>query len=74
MVRAWGCRNEILNCKPLFLADRAQDYRRIGLWAQRLMFTLEPPQECLHIARRYLGQGDFTPRDYTRGLYYRDVE
>ncbi len=74
VVRAWGCRNEILNCKPLFLADRAQDYRRIGLWAQRLMFTLEPPQECLHIARRYLGQGDFTPRDYTRGLYYRDVE
>ena len=74
VVRAGGCRNEILNCKPLFLADKAQDYRRIGLWAQRLMFTLESPQECLRIARRYLGGDDWSPRDYTRGLYYRDVE
>ena len=74
VVRAWGCRNEILNGKPVYLADKAGDYRRLGLWAQRLMFTLESPKECAAIARRYAGSGDWTPSAYTRGLYYRDVE
>ena len=74
VVRAWGCRNEILNGKPVYLADKAGDYRRLGLWAQRLMFTLESPRECAAIARRYAGAGDWTPSAYTRGLYYRDVE
>ena len=74
VVKAPGCRNEILNSKKLFLADKAADYRRLGLWAQRLMFTTENARECVQAARRYLGQGDWTPNDYTRGLYYREVE
>lgn len=36
VVQAYGCRNEILNSKKLFLADRTQDYGRLGLWAGRL--------------------------------------
>ena len=31
VVKAWGCRNEILNAKTLFLADKAADYARLGL-------------------------------------------
>ena len=74
VVRAPGCRNELLNSQKLFLADKAADYRRIGLWAQRLMFTTENPRECVQVAQRYLEQGNWSPNEYTRGLYYRDVE
>ena len=74
VVCAPGCRNELLNSQTLFLADKAADYRRIGLWAQRLLFTTESPEECVRVARRYLDQSDWMPKDYTRGLYYRDVE
>ena len=74
VVSAPGCRNELLNSQKLFLADRAADYRRIGLWAQRLLFTPENPRECVQVAQRYLEQGSWTPNEYTRGLYYRDVE
>ena len=52
----------------------AADYRRIGLWAQRLLFTTENPRECVQVAQRYLEQGSWAPNEYTRGLYYRDVE
>ena len=74
VVSAPGCRNELLNSQKLFLADRPADYRRIGLWAQRLLFTTENPRECVQVAQRYLEQGSWTPNEYTRGLYYRDVE
>ncbi len=74
VVKAPGCRNEILNAKKLFLADRQGEYQRIGLWGARLLFTTENPRECLQVTERYMGRGDWTPNDYTRGLYYRDVE
>ncbi len=74
VVRAFGCRNEILNSSKLFLADKAADYKRAGLWAIRLQFTTENPLECVQVTERYLGRGSYTPNNYTRGLYYRDVE
>ena len=72
--KAWGCRNEILNARTLFLADKEKEYAAAGLWAVRLVFTTEKPEDCLKIADRYLGRGDETPVVYTRGLYFRDVE
>ena len=74
VVKAWGCRNEILNANKLFLADKEQDYKRAGLWAIRLNFTTENALECAKVLDRYRGQGNYTPTDFTRGLYYRDVE
>lgn len=74
VVKAPGCRNELLNSQKLFLADKAADYKRLGLWAQRLLFTTENPRECVQVAQRYLEQGSWSPNEYTRGLYYRDVE
>lgn len=74
VVRAWGCRNEILNSKTLFLADKAADYRQIGLWAARLRFTTEEPEACVGMMKRYLGLENREPGDITRGLSYRDVE
>lgn len=74
VVRAFGCRNEILNANKLFLTDKEQDYLRAGLWAIRLMFTTENPLECVQVMERYLNRGNYVPNGYTRGLYYRDVE
>ena len=74
VIQAPGCRNELLNSQKLFLADKAADYCRIGLWAQRLLFTTENPKECVQVTRRYLENDRWAPAEYTRGLYYRDVE
>ncbi|MGM9662704.1 MAG: DUF3656 domain-containing protein [Oscillospiraceae bacterium] len=70
---AFGCRSELQNAKVLFLADRG-DYRDLGLTFARLRFTTEPPEECVRVFRRYLGENDYVPADYTRGLYARGVE
>ncbi|MCI8304582.1 MAG: U32 family peptidase, partial [Lawsonibacter sp.] len=74
VVRAWGCRNEILNSKKVFLADKRRDWQRLGLWGARLAFTTENAMECVQVLNRYLGEGKYQPNDFTRGLYYRDVE
>ncbi len=74
VVKAYGCRNEILNSKKLFLGDKLDDLRRLGLWAVRLCFTTENPLECAQVLERYLDRGPYQPNDLTRGLYYRGVE
>ncbi|MCD7756948.1 MAG: U32 family peptidase [Clostridiales bacterium] len=74
VVRAYGCRNEILNAVPLFLADKPETYAHVGLWAARLRFTTETGTECARMLARYLGQNDDMPQAYTRGLYFREVE
>ena len=74
VVKAWGCRNEILNGKTLFLADKFADAQRLGLESARLMFTTEIPEECVQVLERYQGKGRYRPGEFTRGLYYRDVE
>lgn len=74
VLREEGCRNVIYNSRVLFLADRAADYGLLGLWAARLSFTTETPEECLRVVRRYLGREDRLPGEYTRGLYYRGLD
>ena len=73
LMRVYGCRNEIENSKTLFLADKPE-YRNAGLRWARLRFTTESPEECVSVFRRYLGQNEETPADYTRGLFFRGVE
>lgn len=74
VMRSFGCRNEIYNSKKLFLADKPESYLKSGLWGVRLFFTTENPKECQQVLRRYRQEGNYTPSEYTRGLYYRDVE
>ena len=73
VVRAYGCRNEILNSKVLYLADKP-DYLSLNMNSLRLRFTLETPAECLRVMKEYLGLTSPTAGDFTRGLYYREVE
>ena len=72
--RAYGCRNEILNANKVFLADKAQDWKKAGLRAVRLLFTTENGVECAQVLEAYRGKGNYVPNNFTRGLYYRDVE
>ena len=72
--RTYGCRNEILNANKLFLADKPQDWKKAGLRAIRLLFTTENGVECVQVLSAYRGKGNYVPTDFTRGLYYRDVE
>ncbi len=74
VVPEYKCRNVVLNSKKLFLADKKNVTARLGLWAQRLMYTTENAVECVSVMKRYLGQGDYAPGGYTRGLYFRGVE
>ena len=67
--RPW---TEIQNCKPLYLADRA-DWKQLGLTWARLRFTTETPEECVEIFRAYR-DGAPAASDYTRGLFDRGVE
>ena len=68
-----GCRSEIQNSKTLFLADKPE-WQKCGLRWARLRFTTETAEECLAVLRRYRGQGDYAPADFTRGLFYRGVD
>ena len=70
---AYGCRAELQNSLPMFLADK-EDVRSLGLAFARLRFTTETPAECVEIFKRYLGEGEYTPAKFTRGLYTRGVD
>lgn len=69
-----GDRAELLNSQLLYLADKPE-WRSLGLRSLRLLFTTESPAECLAVAEQYAGLASpQPPKNYTRGLYYRDVE
>ena len=69
----YGCRCEIENSRTLFLADKPE-WRNCGLTYTQLRFTTESPDQCDAALRRYLGEGEWMPEEFTRGLFYRGVE
>lgn len=74
VVREYDHRNVIYNSRKLFMADKNDEMCSAGLWGIRLMFTTEGARECVQVAKRYKGEGDYQPNDLTRGLYYRGVD
>ena len=74
VVREYEHRNVIYNSRKLFMADKNDELCGVGLWGIRLMFTTEGARECVQVAKRYKGEGDYQPNDLTRGLYYRGVD
>ena len=74
VVREFEHRNVIYNSRKLFMADKIDELCGAGLWGIRLMFTTESARECVQVAKRYKGEGDYQPNDLTRGLYYRGVD
>ena len=68
------CRSVILNGKKLYLLDKKEELRRLGLWAVRLSFTTENPAEIDGVLAAWRGEAQFDPGACTRGLYLRGVE
>lgn len=68
------CRNVLLNGKKLYLLDKKDAFRGMGLWAFRLQFTTENPGEIDKVLMDYHGRAAFDAGSYTRGLYTRGVE
>ena len=69
-----SCRSILLNGKKLYWLDRQEDLRKLGLWATRLYFTTENPNEVDGILSSYLSPTPFDPGSCTRGLYLRGLE
>lgn len=71
--KAWGCRSELYNAKTLYLADKPE-WQRSGLWGARLHFTTEDGATCAAVFADYQAGQGAPPQEFTRGLYYREVE
>ncbi len=74
-----NCRAVLLNSKPVFIADKLNDFTPLGISTIRLMFTLETPGECGRIIDEYKnalsGKAVSSPPEntFTRGHFYRGV-
>ena len=68
------CRNVLLNGKKLYLLDKKETFRGMGLWALRLQFTTENAGEVDRVLSEYRSGARFEPGSCTRGLYNRGVE
>ncbi len=69
-----SCRSVLLNGKKLYWLDRQEDLARLGLWATRMYFTTENPNEVDRLLSAYQNPTAFDPGACTRGLYLRGVE
>lgn len=69
-----SCRSEIFNSKKLYLLDKRRSLAHLGLWALRLSFTTEHPDEIAAVLGGMDRPGGFDPGTCTRGLYVRGVE
>lgn len=68
------CRSVLLNGKKLWLLDKQEELRNMGLWALRLSFTTENTAEIDGVLAAYRSGAAFEPGSCTRGLYLRGVE
>ena len=68
------CRSVLLNGKKLWLLDKQQELRALGLYALRLQFTTENANEVNGILQAWKSGGTFDPGACTRGLYLRGIE
>ena len=77
---AEGCVCELLNSKPIYMADKLKDLLKLNPAALRLIFTVENPTECGKIVKDYkmgLEEKDVlapAANTFTRGHFYRGVE
>ncbi len=69
-----GERSEVFNAKTLFLADKLPACLDVGARYARLSFTTEDSATCVAVAKCYIEGQPYEPKEFTRGLYFRDVE
>lgn len=75
-----GCTLELLNSKPVYMADKISDLIKLKINALRLIFTVENFAECGKIIGEYKRalsgvKADMPPENtFTRGHFYRGTE
>lgn len=75
-----GCVLEILNSKPIYMADKLQNVNNLKISAIRLIFTVENSAECGKIIEEHklalTGKVINAPKEntFTRGHFFRGVE
>ena len=69
-----SCRSVVYNGRKMYLLDKKDAFRGMGLWALRLAFTTENAGEIDTVLYQYQNGGGFDAGSYTRGLYSRGVE
>lgn len=68
----FGCRNSLLNSKPLHILDKLSDYKDIGIDVIRMYFSTEDVKTCDLVYNAYINNNNnLLNLDFTRGLYYR---
>lgn len=75
------CAAKILNSKPIFMADKIKDLKKLKINSLRLIFTVENSMECDKIISMYENvlSGDASEckmqeNTFTRGHFYRGVQ
>lgn len=74
-----GCFCELLNSKPVYMADKISELKNIGIRYLRLDFTVEDDKECEKIIEEYktaiLGETVEKRKEntFTRGHFYKGV-
>lgn len=75
-----GCSAKIVNSKPVYMADKIEDIKKLKINSIRLIFTVEKSEECGKIVNVYRSALENRPIEnpvgeggYTRGHFYRGV-
>lgn len=68
-----SCRSVLLNSRPLFMADKLGDLRKLGAQLINLHFTVETSEEIKLICGAYLGINNYRIEQYTRMHYYKGI-
>ena len=67
-----GCISEILNSKPIYMADKLDELENAGIDGIQLWFYDETAAEVEKVIAEYTGKRDpIPPKDFTRGHFYR---
>ncbi len=75
-----GCVLEVMNSKPIYLADKPEFINNLKIHAIRLIFTVENFEECGKIIKEYRSAlegktgNPLKENTFTRGHYFRGVE
>ncbi len=67
---AYPHRNEVLNARPLYMLDKLDGLRNIGLHAHVLRFTTETRREVEEVLQLYKTEAP-APFPFTRGCFFR---
>lgn len=67
------CTSELLNSKPVYMADKMQDIIRAGIDGVQLWFYDESGSDVQRIISEYQNGSEKPPEEFTRGHFYRGM-